>query len=57
MNRATDSSTIFAYAGGYNCQHSILPVSEAAVPTDTLKEAIAKGFYKPNAKTRKLLGI
>ena len=57
MNRATDSSTIFAYAGGYNCQHSILPVSEAAVPTATLKEAIAKGFYKPSANTRKLLGI
>jgi hypothetical protein len=57
MNRATDSSTIFAYAGGYNCQHSILPVSEASVPIETLKEAIAKGFYSPSAKTRKLLGI
>jgi hypothetical protein len=57
MNRATDESTIFAYRGGYNCQHSILPVSEAAVPTATLKEAIAKGFYKPDANTRKLLGI
>jgi hypothetical protein len=57
MNRATDSTTIFAYRGGYNCQHSILPVSEAAVPKEVLKEAIAKGFYSPSLKTRKLLGI
>jgi hypothetical protein len=28
----TDEKTIFVTAGGYNCQHSILPVSEAAVP-------------------------
>lgn len=28
----TDEKTIFLTAGGYNCQHSILPVSEAVVP-------------------------
>lgn len=28
----TDEKTIFVTAGGYNCQHAILPVSEAAVP-------------------------
>lgn len=28
----TTEETIFLTAGGYNCQHSILPVSEAAVP-------------------------
>jgi len=28
----TDSKTIFVTAGGYNCQHSILPVAESAVP-------------------------
>jgi hypothetical protein len=28
----TNSKTIFQTAGGYNCQHSILPVSEAVVP-------------------------
>lgn len=28
----TDSKTIFLTAGGYNCQHSILPVAESAVP-------------------------
>lgn len=28
----TNEKTIFQTAGGYNCQHSILPVSEAVVP-------------------------
>ena len=28
----TDSKTIFVTRGGYNCQHAILPVSEAVVP-------------------------
>lgn len=28
----TDEKTIFVTAGGYNCQHSILPVSESVVP-------------------------
>jgi len=28
----TNEKTIFVTAGGYNCQHSILPVSEAVVP-------------------------
>lgn len=32
----TDTKTIFIYAGGYNCQHSILPVSEAIVPPEDL---------------------
>jgi hypothetical protein len=30
----TNSKTIFQTAGGYNCQHSILPVSEAVVPDE-----------------------
>ena len=30
----TDDKTIFQTAGGYNCQHSILPVSEAVVPDE-----------------------
>ena len=28
----TNEKTIFVTAGGYNCQHSILPVAESAVP-------------------------
>ncbi len=34
--KGTNEKTIFVVAGGYNCQHSILPVSEAVVPKDQL---------------------
>ena len=30
--RGTTSSTIFVYAGGYQCKHSIIPVHESIVP-------------------------
>lgn len=33
----TDDKTIFQTAGGYNCQHSILPVSEAVVPKNVIE--------------------
>ena len=33
----TNSKTIFQTAGGYNCQHSILPVSEAVVPKKVIE--------------------
>jgi hypothetical protein len=57
MNRATDAQTIFAYVGGYNCQHSLLPVSVFSVPKIAIQDAIEKGYYKPDAATRKELGI
>lgn len=37
-NPATTESSIFVYAGGFNCRHSFIPVSKAAVP----KEAIIR---------------
>lgn len=36
----TNSSSIFSYAGGWNCRHSILPVSEAVVPERYKNEPI-----------------
>lgn len=33
----TTSSTIFVYRGGYNCEHSLIPVSESVVPKDVLE--------------------
>lgn len=44
MYRGTNSETIFSYVGGYNCQHSLLPVSEAAVPKEFVAQAKAKGY-------------
>jgi hypothetical protein len=46
-NRGTDASTIFAYRGGYNCGHQIIPVATEDVPEDVLNRAIAAGFYTP----------
>lgn len=45
--RGTDASTIFAYRGGYNCGHQIIPVATEDVPEDVINRAIAEGFYTP----------
>lgn len=45
MNKATTSSTIFTYLGGYNCRHSLVLVSEINVPQAVKQRAIAKGYY------------
>lgn len=42
----TDETTIFTYAGGYNCRHSIIPVSRAIVPKSDIERARAMGFIK-----------
>lgn len=46
-NRGTDASTIFAYRGGYNCGHQIIPVATEDVPEEVINRAIAAGFYTP----------
>lgn len=33
----TNGETIFNFAGGYNCKHSILPVPESAVPSNVIE--------------------
>ncbi len=45
-NAATNASTIFSFAGGYNCKHSILPVSIKSVPKADIERAIKMGYYK-----------
>lgn len=47
MNTSTDRGTIFFYAGGYNCKHHILPVSEALVPKDVIERNKRNGNFKP----------
>jgi hypothetical protein len=46
MNENTDKATIFIYAGGYNCRHSILPVSKKSVPRYVIERNIRNGNYK-----------
>lgn len=55
--QGTNTSNIFNYAGGYNCRHSLLPVSVRSVPIDRVKEAIRAGYYDPDKTTRELLGL
>lgn len=42
----TNEKTIFVYAGGYGCRHSILPVSIVSVPNDVIQRNINNGNYK-----------
>lgn len=46
-NKATNEKTIMAYAGGWNCKHSILPVSEFVVPNEVVQRNIDNGNIKP----------
>lgn len=46
-NTATNGATIFTFAGGYNCKHSIVPVSVKSVPKNVVERAIEAGYYKP----------
>lgn len=48
-NANTNKSTIFIFCGGYNCKHSLIPVSTKSVPNDVINRAIDSGFYKKAA--------
>lgn len=43
----TNAKTIFNFAGGFSCRHSISPVTIAMVPKADIDRAIAQGFYNP----------
>jgi len=53
----TTSTNIFNVAGGYNCRHSLLPVSVISVPKSRVEQAMREGYYQPDQKTRDRLGI
>ena len=53
----TNSSTIYSYAGGYNCRHSIIPVSIRRVPVTKIREAITKYGFEPTETEAELLGL
>jgi len=40
----TNSKTIYSYLGGYNCMHSLMPVSEAVVPESDIERAKSLGY-------------
>ncbi len=57
MARGTNEDTIFTYVGGYNCQHSLAPVSVFIVPIEQVKASIARGYFKPTDAERELLEL
>lgn len=48
-NRNTNEQTIFLYAGGHRCNHSLILVSIFDVPKSVVEEAIDKWGYEPSA--------
>jgi hypothetical protein len=53
----TNEDTIFVNAGGYNCQHSILPISTFAVPKEVGLSAFEKGYFEPTRTEKEYFGI
>lgn len=45
-NPLTTESSIFTLAGGYNCKHSMIPVSEKIVPEPVIQRAVEAGYKK-----------
>jgi hypothetical protein len=48
MNRDTNENTIFNYAGGYGCLHSIAGVSIFDVPEEDVRRNVDNGNYEPS---------
>jgi hypothetical protein len=48
MNRDTNEDTIFNYAGGYGCLHTIAGVSIFDVPEDVVRRNVENGNYEPS---------
>lgn len=42
----TNESTIYSYLGGYNCLHSLIPVSESIVSENDLERARSLGYIE-----------
>lgn len=42
----TNSATIFSYLGGYNCLHSLIPVSEFDIPEEDLQRTRNLGYIE-----------
>lgn len=54
---STNAGNIFVNLGGYNCQHSMMPVSIFDVPVDVIQRNIASGNFTPTQNEKKLLNL
>lgn len=57
MNRDTTEKTIYQYAGGYNCLHSIGAVSIFDVPKEDVQRNVDNGNYVPSEFEKEQIGI
>ncbi len=57
MYKGTNADNIMTWLGGYNCKHSIIPVSLAIVPMSVIQRAIDAGYFKPTKAEQELLGL
>lgn len=53
----TNAQTIFTTAGGWNCRHSIIPVSIFIVPKTVIEKAISDGWFTPTDFEKEELGL
>lgn len=53
----TNEKTIFTTAGGWNCRHSIIPVSILNVPKSVIERNMNEGYFKPSEFEVKELGL
>lgn len=57
MNRQTNSSNIFSFRGGHNCNHTLIPVPASGIPVSVLQRNLDNGNWQPNQKTKDVLGV
>lgn len=57
MIAGTNSSNIFTYRGGWNCEHQLIPTLTLLVPKEDVLRAYNKGYFKPSEKEREFFGI
>jgi len=57
MNRSTNEKTIFTYAGGYGCLHTVAGVSIFDVPREDVVRNIESGNYEPSRTESEFFGL
>lgn len=57
MNTGTNSGNIVDLLGGYNCLHTLMPVSELDVPEEVLRRVMDAGYYTPSDEVKNLLNL
>lgn len=55
--KGTNKKTIFGYLGGYNCGHTVNPISIAIVPKKDILRAMENGWFTPTKFEREELDL